>query len=1023
MNPEQLLYNTLIKNSQSNGYNATGRNAGSNDNFITKKAKSIENALGTTAATAIGGVNELITNESRNNMVKDQKTRMNDVAKKYGFNTYQDVWDARDKAEAEGDTKTLDLINNTINPELQAQATANKNEMDKFASDYKDYVKNDYIGKKTNQDAGKFLGSAINTESTLFDVLTMAAGIPVGAIGNAVQGGVEGIADELEQSGFKDFDWQRAGQNALTGAASGAVTGKLNQSVSNALAKNGGNLFKGGNAVTRTFNNLGSNTKLGQIGSTLATGATRGAVSGAVGGATGAGLQSAMQGASVGEGISNALQGAVSGAKQGAIAGGTMAGANMAIDTALAKTNPDLYKSVKENQANNAMLGDNLKEQWKNAGEPITEAPIQKAAPIAETTPEAKNITTGDNTAQWDAVAKEAGFQNYDDLMNRFSQSNPNVQPTADKILDWADQLATEQKATFTEAKTGKQIKNERAIVEELMKQFNPVDKPTTRATKPSETFYNLHNKLGLSDGDQIRQAVHYAEPGQLVPTLIRESAGKAGVVDMTDAQTLVNDLKLNKRQNYKKTLAVLEDIIDSTPSTISGGKDGVDALQLQRTLESMASDARGTSGEYHIGNNVVDQTTATNLSRIAKSIGENLDKAAVSTGAVQATLSKYANEIQQMRNAYPKNTKWQAMVDNEIAGAKTIGQLRSSIRDLTRASIFINNGDENVASFGGRFAQTNIPASKAGVTNRLVNTAVEKVSETPLARDARLWWYEKNAKAGNNKALGANTAQTAELPASTAPTPTTVAEAPNNYSQSSQLYNAIGRTEGLNNADQARTANYLVEAVQNTGTGGNTLESLIIPTTTGSTGVYDSLYGSNTTTTPTTTQSTPTQNSYFQPTGDYWTDILAKAMTSAIDADDVEAFASLYGMYQDSLANLQKSSSSSDAKLTDKQRQANAAARALEDFESTESNFGYDVSDIPILSNLANMGGNEYASKAEALALQVGYMLSGATVNKDEALKIGKAYVPQPRDSQAVRQSKINQLRGIISDYQQTYA
>jgi hypothetical protein len=126
--------------------------------------------------------------------------------------------------------------------------------------------------------------------------------------------------------------------------------------------------------------------------------------------------------------------------------------------------------------------------------------------------------------------------------------------------------------------------------------------------------------------------------------------------------------------------------------------------------------------------------------------------------------------------------------------------------------------------------------------------------------------------------------------------------------------------------------------------------------------------------------------------------------------------------MYQNALAN-QQSTSASTTKLTDKQRQANAASVALNDFEQAEHNFAYDVSDIPLIGNVANLGGNDYLSKAEALALQVGYMLSGATVNKDEAKKIGMAYVPQPRDNATVRQNKINQLRGIISEYQRSTA
>ena len=124
--------------------------------------------------------------------------------------------------------------------------------------------------------------------------------------------------------------------------------------------------------------------------------------------------------------------------------------------------------------------------------------------------------------------------------------------------------------------------------------------------------------------------------------------------------------------------------------------------------------------------------------------------------------------------------------------------------------------------------------------------------------------------------------------------------------------------------------------------------------------------------------------------------------------------------MYQKALSS---GSGSSEEKLTDKQRQANAAQQALQNFEQAEHNLAYDLSDIPVIGGIANLGGNDYLSQAESLALQVGYMLSGATVNKDEARKIGMAYVPQPRDNETVRKNKIERLRGIISEYQKTTA
>lgn len=1149
--------NYTVPEAQTQIWDALGRTTGeqqatgSNDNFLAKKWNSLENAVGTTLAAPASWAYDKSENIKTEQLLQDNKTRMNDIAKKYGYNTYHDVWDARDAAEASGDKTTLDLIDNVINPELQGQANINNNLANEKAAAYDDYRKNNYVSQKINQDRGKFAGSAMNTLSTMADVGLMAAGIPTGALFNAGQGAFEGVADELEQNGEQNFSWDRAKQNALVGAASGAVTGALNKGLSNSLAQKGGKIFTGGNRMTQGINNFNSKG-VGKVLSTVGSGAARGALSGAVGGATGAGVSSALQGADIGTGVANAFQGAVQGAKQGALTGGAMAGANMAFDATLNKVAPNIANSIRENQMRNASYGDTLRDQFKGAwnsgdsrvaefakslpdkfsstattttpaqdayaagqgsfsdalnefieqggnigrdekgnltlvepnatnnmsltdqaenilakydalGDEIPTNPpaygeynTQRANAISElrnnfsdndlaflftetdnpqikalisdsvTSPDIKNrladyeaqgstyqTTTNANqpTSQWDNIAQESGYATYDDAIRAFTKANPNAEVNAGAVLTWLDNNQGEWNPNSPrptveqqEASTSKQIKAKREIVEDITNQFNPVDKPTARSTKPNETFYKLYDEWGLSDGDDIRQAVSYAEPGALVPQMIREAAGEAGVIDLSDAEALIMDLKINKK-NYDKYVNALEDIMDSTDTTIVGGKQGVDALNLERTLEKMASDARGTNGTYHIGNTVVDETMARNFERIARNIGDKLDEAAVSKGVVQNVLNRHAGDIQQMRNAFSNDT-WQSAVDNKISGAKTIRDLRSSIKDLTRANIFINNGDESYATFGGRYAAKSnaIPTTKSGIENRLVNEAYDRLKNSSMARNARL---EKNAKI-----VRGETTTTPKLAATNTTTTTST------YTPATQLYNAIGRTEGLNNAEQARTAEYLANAVQNVPKAPNagvaTLEDLATPTSTGATSVYNSLYG--------TESSSPSNGGYFQATGDYWTDTLGKAMSAAIDADDVEAFGALYGMYQDALANLQKTSSS-ETKLTDKQRQANAAALALDDFETVEPNAAYDVSDIPVIGAIANLGGNEYTSKAEALALQLGYMLSGATVNKEEAKNIGMAYVPQPRDNAAVRQSKLNQIRGIISEYQKTYA
>ena len=349
---------------QTRVYDALGRNTGtdSNDNFFVKRGKSLENAFGTTGAALVSLVDTSIEDAKANARSDNIANRLDEIARKYGYADRGEYWDALSAAEESGNTDELNRLDNTIGAEMREFTSANAKEADQAAKDWKNYRENSYVGQKINQDRGKFAGSAINTLSTMADVALPAAGVAF----NSIQGGVEGIADELEQNGLENFDWGRAGQNALIGATTGAVTGALNKGLSNKLAKNGGNLFKGGNKLTQGLNNLGSQTALGRVGSTLATGASRGALSGAVGGATGAGLSAAMNGQDV---LGSAVQGAVQGAQQGALAGGVMAGANMVasktpgIGDAMRKFN-DAGVDWNARKANGESFGERLANTW-----------------------------------------------------------------------------------------------------------------------------------------------------------------------------------------------------------------------------------------------------------------------------------------------------------------------------------------------------------------------------------------------------------------------------------------------------------------------------------------------------------------------------------------------------------------------------------------------------------------------------------------------------------------------------------
>lgn len=151
----------------------------------------------------------------------------------------------------------------------------------------------------------------------------------------------------------------------------------------------------------------------------------------------------------------------------------------------------------------------------------------------------------------------------------------------------------------------------------------------------------------------------------------------------------------------------------------------------------------------------------------------------------------------------------------------------------------------------------------------------------------------------------------------------------------------------------------------------------------------------------------------------------IANGMSLALAAGDIAAYNQLANLYQTAykMYELQNptATSNKEVKLSKTQQQANAAALALDELENMNPDFGYTVKDIPLL-NLVNATGNKYSSTADSLAMQIGYMLSGANIKEDEAKKIGSAYVPQPFDDDATRRYKLQQARNIIQQYQNTY-
>ena len=998
-NDELETFNSMPSLSQTRFYDVLGRASAQqnngDDNFFTKRAKSLENAFGTTGAALAGGIIE----QNERDRIDEQNKRFNqsldDIYKSEGFNNIDDYynakeaaerdafgrigfdiddyWDKRANADIAGDKDTISRLDasyneakakisndenlarfNDIQERLKNQASANQTEAKESADKYKDYLQNSYIGQKTNQDRGKFAGSAINTLSTMFDVLAPGAGV----LANSVQGAIEGVADELEQNGLKNFDWNRAGQNALIGATTGAVTGGLNRGISNQLAKNGGNLFKGGNAITRGLNSLGSSTTAGRIGSTLATGAARGAVSGAVGGATGAGLSAAMNGQDV---LGSVIEGAQRGLGQGALAGGVMAGAGLAKNS--------LQDAIHGNQRPETEVYNRLMQQQEN---------------------EDQNAIVNRQNIQ--PVEEDTG------LYPAFEPGNDRIQQR-NKLQSIGDQLENAAKTQKYSAL------------------YDALDAKTAQRAVKTGAVEKLAD-LGIKPENYLETAKASNYVNDVVTKLADNSEVKTMVPDMTDRLSLDNMSVLMPQEAIDKYNGYIRKIVadGSTPDEYSAGY----LLRKSRELGDIAEDFRRSTA-----NGAKDLASALTT---AKHTLRSLANDALARENITGNLTN-----EQMAKGLAKLGASKELQDYLTQSVD--GKAPNAGDYIYRTSLLEQARDMGTQVDAEKFTRSASKAATNPVTKMWNASGLDKPMDVvlkntvaPLASGITKVAGKALKGAGDIEAGIKNVITGSDTPIPTNRTPVDTSNViDTTYNPATKVYEAIGRTEGLTNGEQARTANYITNAVQESNAGGqpgNTLESLAMPvSTTEGTSVYDSMYGTPSAGSRITSQS---GNSYFQATGDYWTDVLAKALTSAIEADDVDAFGSLYAMYQDAMSNLQKQSaktSTGNQKITATQQRANAAMNSLNRLSQMTPDLGYNLSGIPVIGNIATLGGNDYEGEAKSLAQQIGYMVSGANIKEEEAYNIGKAYVPQPFDSEQTRKNKLNRAYDIIRQYQNGYA
>lgn len=247
---------------------------------LKERGSDILNTANNIGKTVVGAVGNKAQEIGLKSVQKDDSKRRNEIAKKYGFNSYSEAANSGNASQ-----EFWNEIKDT-NKQTQQKLESNKANLGSY-------------GDVTKINTNEAKGQALNTIDSVLGLLPGGLGVAA----NIAGGGLSGIGDEYKRAGREgnDFNWENARNNAIVGAASG-LAGSA-----------------GGAGMGKFASKAGTNA-LGKLaGTQLAKGIAGGAAAGAVGG----GLGTYLNGGS----LEDALLAAKEGAKAGGIGGGVMAGA------------------------------------------------------------------------------------------------------------------------------------------------------------------------------------------------------------------------------------------------------------------------------------------------------------------------------------------------------------------------------------------------------------------------------------------------------------------------------------------------------------------------------------------------------------------------------------------------------------------------------------------------------------------------------------------------------------------------
>ena len=190
-------------------------------------------------------------NDAIKSSQKDDSKRRNEIAKKYGFNSY---------SEAANSGKVGDDFWN----EIKANNEKTKQDQAQMTKNYRDNKAADVTKVNTNEAKGQAL-------NTIDSVLGLIPGVG-GVVANVAGGAISGVGDEYKRVGREggDFNLDNALKNAAVGGASGLAGSAGSAGLGKVATKFGGNAV-GKALVSNLASGVAVGASAGDIGGALGT--------------------------------------------------------------------------------------------------------------------------------------------------------------------------------------------------------------------------------------------------------------------------------------------------------------------------------------------------------------------------------------------------------------------------------------------------------------------------------------------------------------------------------------------------------------------------------------------------------------------------------------------------------------------------------------------------------------------------------------------------------------------------------